>query len=290
MALLSAAAHLAGRLGVKFEAGTVDHGLRPESAREVELVARRTAALGLVHHRVSAPVARSAGLEAAARAARYAALEGLRQSRGLGHVATGHTASDQAETVLMRLARGASLAGVAGIQAARTDRVIRPLLFASRQDVERYVAAQGITAARDPMNADPQFLRVRIRQAVIPALEGAAGPGVEQAVARFAAFAAEDEVWLSDEARRALTLVRWAEDDSLEAEALCALGPPIARRVLALWLAAQGVELDSTVLEAALGAARHRARTPLPGDRLLAWTNGRVEVVQAPARHRRTSS
>lgn len=290
MTLLSGAARLAGRVGLTFEAATVDHHLRPEARAEVESVARFSKSLGVLHHVLDAPISGASGLEAAARTSRYAALESLRVERKLDQVATAHTASDQAETLLMRLARGTSLAGAASIHEARADRVIRPLLFATRTEVEAYVAARGIDVARDPMNADPTFLRVRVREQVLPVFEQAAGPGVERALARFAAFAAEDEAWLSAEASRALTLVRWPEDDTLEAEALGALGLPIARRVLALWLTGRGVPLDGALLEDALRAARDRATATLPGDRVLACTNGRVTVLPAPARLHATSS
>lgn len=290
MTLLSGAARLAGRVGLTFEAATVDHHLRPESRAEVESVVRFSKSLGVVHHVLEAPITERSGVEAAARTSRYAALEALRVERKLDQVATAHTASDQAETLLMRLARGTSLAGAASIQESRGDRVIRPLLFATRTEVEAYVAARGIEAARDAMNADPTYLRVRIREQVVPVFEQAAGPGVERALARFAGFAADDEAWLNAEASRALTLVRWPEDDTLEAEALGSLGLPIARRVLALWLTGWAVPLDGALLEDALRAARDRTTATLPGDRVLACTNGRVRVVPAPARLHATSS
>jgi len=290
MTLLSGAARLAGRVGLSFEAATVNHHLRSESGAEVELVRAFAASLGVPHHAIEAPITQSTGLEAAARAARYQALESCRRDRKLDLVATAHTASDQAETLLMRLARGTSLTGAAGIQETRADRIIRPLLFATRPEIEAYVAARKITVARDPMNADPAFLRVRVRQDVLPLLEAAAGPGVERAMARFSTFAAEDDAWLRAEAQRALTLVRWPEDDTLEAEALGALAPPIARRVLAIWLAEKEIPLDAELLEDALRAARERATATLPGDRVLACSNGRVTELPAPARLHATSS
>ncbi len=256
----------------------------------MELVARFAASLGVPHHALDAPIAESSGVEAAARTARYAALESLRSARALDFIATAHTASDQAETLLMRLARGAALAGAASIHELRADRVLRPLLSTTRGEVEAYVAARQLEVTRDSMNFDPHYLRVRIREQVLPALERAAGPGTERALARFASLAAEDEAWLSAEALRALTLVRWPEDDTLEAEALCALGLPIARRVLALWLSGRAVPLDAALIEDALRAARNRGTATLPGDRVLACTNGRVTVGPAPARLHATSS
>jgi tRNA(Ile)-lysidine synthase len=253
------------------------------------MVARFSSSLGVTHHVLDAPIGDASGIEAAAREARYAALEKKRAERSLDLIVTAHTASDQAETLLMRLSRGAALSGAASIHAARADRVIRPLLFATRKEIEAYVAARGIEVARDPMNADEKFLRVRMRKNVIPALETAAGPGTEQALARFAALAAEDDAWLAAEAMRAISLVHWP-DDTLEAEALSALGLPIARRVLAWWLGKKGVPLDGPLLEDALRAARDRSTATLPGDRVLACSNGRVTIVDAPPRLYATSS
>lgn len=287
MSLLSATARLGGRLGLQVEAATVDHRLRAESVGEVELVAAFAQKLGVVHHRIAGPVRGTTGIEAAARVERYAALEALRRQRNLDFVATAHTASDQAETLLMRLARGTSLAGASGIHENRADRVIRPMLFATRTEVEAYVSAMEMTVARDSMNVDPQFLRVRIRQDVLPALVKAGGPGVERALARFSAFAAEDEAWLGQEADRALGLILC--DDSLEVEALCALGGPIARRVLATWLSRHDIPLNGELLEDALRAARSRGTATLPLDRVLSCSNGRVYVRPAPPRLHATS-
>lgn len=289
MTLLSATARIAGRLGITVEAATVDHRLRPESGAEVRLVSQLAAALGVPHQVREAPIVAQAGVEAAAREARYAALEALRVERRLDLVATAHTASDQAETLLMRLARGSSLTGAAGVVERRADRVVRPLLFATRAEVEAYVTARGLEVARDTMNDDPSFFRVRVRQQVLPSLVTAAGEGAERALARFAWLAAEDDGWLQREAESALDRVRWS-DGTLEAEAVAALGPPIARRVLALWLRRQGVALDGPLLDDALRAVRERGTGTLTGDQVLACSNGRVQIVPAPARLHATSS
>jgi tRNA(Ile)-lysidine synthase len=289
MTLLSASARIAGRLGLTVEAATVDHRLRPESAAEVGLVARFAAGLGIVHHALEAPIAAGPGLEAGARAARYEVLEALRARRSLQWVVTAHSASDQAETVLMRLSRGASLGGAAGILERRDDRVLRPLLFATRAEIERYAQALQLPLVRDAMNDDPAFLRVRVRQEVLPRLVEAAGPGTERALARFAAQAAEDDAWLEAEAGRALLRVAWP-DGTLEVEALASLGRPIARRVLARWLSGQGVQLDGALIDDALRAARDAGTATLPGDRVLSSTNGRVKILLAPARLHATSS
>lgn len=282
MTLLSASARLAGRLGLQFEAATVDHGLRAGSDDEARRVGQRAAALGVTHHVLRAAVSNGPGVEAAARASRYAALEALRVERGLAAIATAHTASDQAETVLMRLVRGSALGGAAAIHAVRADRVVRPLLFATRADVEAWIAARGLEVERDPMNDDPRFLRVKVRQQAIPLLEGLA-PRATQALARFAGYAAEDDAWLTLEADHALTRVRW-DEGTLEVEGVLSLGRPIARRVIAAWLGGQGVELDGELIDEVLAAVRAGRLAPLPGDRLVGCKNGRVGVWAAPPR------
>lgn len=288
MTLLSGAARIAGRVGLRFEAATVDHALRPESKDEVALVARLATALGVPHHVLSAPV-HGPGIEAAARDARYSALERLRLERGLHAIATAHTASDQAETVLMRLSRGSALSGAAAIAEAREDGVIRPMLLLTRADVEAYVTARKFEVAHDAMNDDPQFLRVRIRREVLPAFVQAAGPGVERALTRFAAHATEDDAELRAQASAALARVSWP-DGSIEAASLTSLTRPIARRVMALWLGAQSIELDAELIDDALRAVKERSVATLPGDRLLACTDGRARVTAAPARLHATSS
>lgn len=286
MTLLSGLTRIVGRSGTRFEAATVDHQLRPESIAETELVARTAARLGVVHHvRIAKPA--EGGIEAGARAARYAALEEIRRERGLDFIATAHTASDQAETLLMRLSRGSSLTGASAILEHRDDHVIRPMLFLTRAEVERYVAALKLEVAHDAMNDDPQFLRTRIRKDVLPAFDAASG-GVERALARFASLAAEDDAELQSQAVAALNRCRWP-DGALEAIALTSLSRSIARRVLALWLTEHHVELDAALIDDCLNAARNRSVTTLPGDRVLICTDGRVNVAKAPPRLHATS-
>lgn len=286
MTLLSAVTRLPGRSGTRFEAATIDHQLRPESASETELVARTCARLGVTHHVRIAPPAKG-GIEAGARIARYEALHSIRRKRGLDFLATAHTASDQAETLLMRLSRGSALTGARAIHEHRDDQVLRPMLFLTRSDVERYVAALGLEVARDAMNDDPRFLRTRIRREVLPVFNAATG-GVERALSRFAALAAEDDGELQRQAVAALHRCRWP-DGSLEAIALVSLPRSIARRVLALWLSEHDVELDAELIEEGLNAARNRSVTTLPGDRVLICTDGRVNVATAPPRLHATS-
>lgn len=167
--LLLAAAALPGRV----EAVTVDHRLRPESAREAADVAALCARLGVPHATLGINVA-SGNVQAEARAARYAAMASWIAERGLAALATAHHADDQAETLLMRLNRASGVAGLAGArgrgQVPGTDiPLLRPLLDWRRADLGRIVAAARIEPAQDPSNVDEKYDRVRIRKALAEA-------------------------------------------------------------------------------------------------------------------------
>jgi tRNA(Ile)-lysidine synthase len=279
--------HGLSRLAAKFEytlhVAIIDHGLRPESTNEVDLVREHSRSLGLTFHTKRLRLTTTAGVEAAARVARYQALSELRSAAQLELIATGHTASDQAETVLMRLGRGASLRGAVGIQSERVDGVVRPLLFATRGETLAFVRALGLTVANDPMNFDTTFARVRMRQTVVPALSGALGPHVERSLARFAALAAEDEAYLEREAGRCWDLAVCA-DGSLDAFRVRALPPSLQRRVLVRLLEAHEVPVDSRLIDRALAGVAASRRVTCPRDLLLSCDNGRVRVVEAPPR------
>jgi tRNA(Ile)-lysidine synthase len=150
------------------EAATVDHGLRRESAAETAFVARLCAGLGVPHGALAVSVAAGGdGVQANARTARYAALEGWMAERGLPLLLTAHQADDQAETLLMRLNRGAGLAGLAGVRARRSlpggALVCRPLLGWRRSELAAVVSAAGLEPVDDPSNRDEAYDRARLR-------------------------------------------------------------------------------------------------------------------------------
>jgi len=145
---------------------TVDHGLRPEGRAEAEYVGAICAARCLPHDILHLQLSAGTG-QAEARVARYAALGAWCVANGLTRLATGHHADDQAETVLMRLARGAGLSGLAGVRAKRPlcSGVIleRPLLTRRKAELEALVTEAALTPVRDPSNEDPRFDRTGIR-------------------------------------------------------------------------------------------------------------------------------
>jgi len=174
----------------------VDHGLREDAGRDAEVV--RALALQGGSRAVirAARVDRErASLEAAARDARYAVLDGLAVELGLRWIVVAHTASDQAETVLMRLMRGTGVFGLAGIPAVRGI-YLRPLLGVTRAEVEAYCGRFEVMTAADPMNRDEAFLRNRVRHTWLPALRRE-NPRIDEALCRLAGAAADERAVLA---------------------------------------------------------------------------------------------
>jgi len=167
--LLLAGAALRGRV----DAATVDHGLRPENAREAEDVARLCARLGVPHATLRVSLA-AGNVQDAARNARYAALATWARERELAAVATAHHADDQAETLLMRLNRASGVGGLAGVRARGrlADApvvLLRPLLGWRRVELADIVIQTGVSVAEDASNTDDRFDRARLRKAMAAA-------------------------------------------------------------------------------------------------------------------------
>jgi tRNA(Ile)-lysidine synthase len=177
-ALLDALTRLAPPRGWHLTIAHVDHGLRPGSAGEAEVVAELASTRGLDFRALHVRVEPGGSLQDHARTARHRALREEAARVGAAVIALGHTADDQAETVLMRLLAGASPAGIPAM-AERERGLVRPLLRVWRDATIAYCAALGVEPLVDPSNADPRFLRSRIRHEVIPALE-AVFPGARR--------------------------------------------------------------------------------------------------------------
>ena len=196
MALASALAFEAPKLGIRAGGVTVDHGLQPGSdlrAAEVVAAADRDSASTRSSPSPS-PSAASGGPEAAARDARYAALDAAAERHGAAAVLLGHTRDDQAETVLLGLARGSgirSLSGMAAVSGAG-GRYRRPFLQLDRQTARKACMVQSLPVWDDPHNADPAYTRSRLRHEGLPALEKALGKGVVEALARTAQLSRDD--------------------------------------------------------------------------------------------------
>jgi tRNA(Ile)-lysidine synthase len=191
LALAAALAFEAPRLGLRGGGVTVDHGLQDGSAERAAGVAGTLRDLGLDPvHSIRVTVAAPgdggyAGPEAAARAARYAALDQVAATAGAAAILLGHTRDDQAETVLLGLARGSGARSLAGM-APVSGRYLRPLLPIRRAQTDAACAALGLRPWQDPHNSDPGYARARVRHRVLPLLEEQLGPGIVDALARTA--------------------------------------------------------------------------------------------------------
>ncbi|MFF5635674.1 tRNA lysidine(34) synthetase TilS [Streptomyces sp. NPDC012825] len=247
MALASALAFEARKLPVRAGGISVDHGLQDGSDTRAAEVVERMTALGLTpSEAVTVTVGREGGPEAAARDARYAALDAAAERHGAAAILLGHTRDDQAETVLLGLARGSgirSLSGMAAVSGA-TRRYRRPFLQLDRQTVRKACVAQELAVWDDPHNSDPAYTRSRLRHEGLPALEKALGKGVVEALARTARLSRDDADALDTWAADAETAVR-DEAGALECAKLFGLPPAVRRRVLRRAVIAEGAPAGS---------------------------------------------
>lgn len=231
LALAAACAFEAPRRSLRAGGVTVDHGLQPGSAQRAAELLECLRDLGLDPvQAVAVQVGTEGGPEAAARAARYAALEDAATATGAAAVLLGHTADDQAETVLLGLARGSGARSLAGMPAVRG--LYRRPLLGLRRDVVR-AASGGLPVWDDPHNADPAYTRARVRHEVLPILERELGPGVAESLARTADRLREDTEALERLASDALTTAA-QEDGGLDVEVLAGLPPAVRSRALRL--------------------------------------------------------
>jgi tRNA(Ile)-lysidine synthase len=195
LALAAAVAFEAVQAGVRAIAVTVDHDLQRGSADAADEAAAAARALGLEAVVVGVEVGTDGGPEAAARAARYDALRDAAIDYAATAVLLGHTLDDQAETVLLGLARGSGATSLAGMAPAVDEDEItwlRPLLGVRRATTRAACAAHDLVSWDDPQNLDERFTRVRVRQHVLPVLETELGPGIAEALARTAEQLRED--------------------------------------------------------------------------------------------------
>ena len=260
LALLVATCFVAPRLGVRAGAVTVDHGLQRGSltrARTVAAAAQRAGADPVSIWHVT--LGGTGGPEARARRARYEALTTAAASSRADAVLVAHTRDDQAETVLLGLARGSGARSLSGMP-ARSGLVRRPLLALPRTVVRQAagVAAHdlGIDVWDDPHNDDPAYARPRVRHSVLPVLEDQLGPGVAAALARTASLLRDDADALDDwSAQESARLVRTAPDGTRDVDAIGLSGLPRAVRARVLRQAAVDAGAPATHLTAGHVAA-----------------------------------
>lgn len=251
---------LAVAAGIEVTAVHVDHGLRSGSAAEADVVRDAALALGAAFRAEQVVVAPGSNLEARAREARRSVLP--------GDAMTGHTADDQAETLLLNLVRGAGLDGLAAMRPGPR----KPILGLRRSETTAVCLAAGLVPVVDPTNADPAFRRNRVRAEVLPLLDEVAGRDVVPLLARASALAREDIELLDGLA---------AGIDPLDAAMVAAAPAALARRALRRWLVAAAPPYPPTAaaIDRVLAVARGEAvATEVGGGLRVARTAGRLRL------------
>jgi len=249
---------------------TVDHGLRVESAGEAARVAELAAVLGVGHRVVSIDVAPGANLEARARDARLSALSACAEELGAPSVLLGHTADDRAETMLVNLLRGAGVDGLASVRRG----LRHPILDLRRSETEQVCRIEGLEPFIDPSNADPAFVRNRIRREVLPLLADVAGRDPVPLLTRQADVFASVSDHLRTEA---------AALDVTDASMLRDAPPAVARVAVREWLRRGVPEIhppDAATVERVLAVARGESRaTDVGAGRRVERTDMRLRLV-----------
>jgi tRNA(Ile)-lysidine synthase len=290
VALLDVLAGLARRGRFSIMAAHLDHGLRPDSALDAAFCAELCARLGVPFRSGTADVATrrrrdGGGLEEAARLERRAFLQAVRAEEGASWIALAHTRDDQAETVLLRLLRGAGASGLAAMRPRAGD-LLWPMLALSRGDVLDHLAARGLSAREDPSNADLALARNRVRHELLPYLERHFNPALREALARSASVFAEEADVLAAVAGDARRAQGRADDDGyvlplagLRA-APRALGRLSVRRALqeAGGLRGVGLKHVDAILDLAATPGPSGRRIALPGGREAVFSFGEVRI------------
>lgn len=281
LALAAVAAYFARRghvdgHPVSVGAVVVDHKLQPGSAGVAAATAAALTELGLAPVQVRTVDVAPTGMgpEAAARDARHAALEAAADDTGAAAILLGHTLDDQAEQVLLGLARGSGTRSLAGMRPVR-GRLLRPFLGLRRAETLEICAVEGLTPWHDPSNEDPTFARSRTRVEVLPMLEDKLGPGVAESLARTASILQLDADYLEDLASDTFARLQERSGTDISPElalpeaALRDLAPALRFRVIAKAAAAVGGQQPSyqRLLAAEALLRRHGSAGPveLPG-------------------------
>lgn len=260
---------------------TIDHGVRPESAGEAAAVARAARDLGCEAHLVTLDLQAGSSLQERARNARREAAQALAARAGYAAIATGHTASDQAETVLFRLARGTGRTGARGMAPVSGD-VVRPLLGVTRAATRAWCRERGVAFVDDPSNANRAFARARVRHGLLPAL-GLVHPGAERHVAAFADRMRDEDALLNE--LLDLAWHRCASGEGLLVDAFHA-EPPALRALLVRRLIDRaglpGEAQEARFVARVFQVARRGGRVDIPGGVALV-ERGSLLVESPPA-------
>jgi len=260
---------------------TIDHQLQDGSQIQARKVINQLERIGfteVISQEVD--VDQSSGLESGARDARYAVLHAIADQRGAVQIYLGHTRDDQAESVLLGLARGSGARSLSGM-ATVNGKIIRPLLSVTREVTEQACKDLGLDAWNDPHNFNTEFARVRVRTQVLPVMEKEIGPGVAEALARTAALLRDDA-----DALDALTDQSAQGQDlaSLDIEFLAGLPKAVRTRLIRRAIYAQGAPKGSltadhvSAVEALVTSWHGQGEISLPGGVKVARISGRLSA------------
>jgi tRNA(Ile)-lysidine synthase len=263
---------LAAAAGFAPVAVHVDHGLRPGSDAEADVVAGQARHLDVEFVAECVDVGCGPNVEARARDVRYDALERVRAARRACAILVGHTADDLAETVIVNLLRGSASTGLAGMPAVRGV-IVRPMLHIRRHETEALCAELGLDPVRDPTNSDTSLLRNWIRLELIPQLCERLDRDLTPVLVRQAGLLRDESEYLD-----ALARLAWPSDASVPAAVLAGLDPVLARRAIRQWLGPPPPTLHE--VERVLAVARGERRgTELRGGRRVERSGGVLRLV-----------
>jgi tRNA(Ile)-lysidine synthase len=282
LALAGAILKEATALTIKVIGVTINHQLQDGAKEQADKVKAQLLELGYLEVIIrDVTVSMSEGLEAGARAARYLALDAILNEVNAKQIYLGHTRDDQAETVLLGLARGSGTRSLSGM-AWKNKNYIRPLLSITREETEAACQELGLTPWRDPHNQNTDFTRVRVRENVLPVMEENLGPGISAALARSAALFRDDADALDELANREIEGLNLAD---LECSYLEKLPRALRSRILrrAIYAAgAPGGAISAEHLagvEALVTAWHGQGEVSLPGGVKVARISGRLSLL-----------
>jgi len=285
LALAYALIKEAPNLAITLIAVTVDHQLQTGSGEQAKKVQEQLKSMGyqeVIVEKVS--VVEKSGVEADARTARYAALDSIAHAFGASQIFLGHTRDDQAETVLLGLARGSGTRSLSGM-ATVNGKYARPFLQLTRSQTVAACDEAAITPWNDPHNANEKFSRVRVRNKVMPVMEDEIGPGIAAALARSAAILRDDADALDEMAQAVISRVDLSD---LDCAALAELPRAIRSRILRAAIYAAGAPSGSVSadhlsgVEALVTSWRGQGEASLPGGVKVARISGRLSLLARP--------
>lgn len=282
LALSYAVAIEAEKLALQVIGITIDHQLQKGSRTQAERVISQLHAMGIENAEIrTVEVDVTDGIEASARRARYDALEAASLYHGATTVLLGHTRDDQAESVLLGLARGSGTRSLSGM-AIRNGKYLRPLLGITRAETEAACHEVDLDVWQDPHNSDPQYLRVRLRLQAMPILEKSIGPGVSAALARSSQLLRDDADALDSWTDREFGEVDWR---SMSVDSLLILPRAVRTRLIRLAIYAAGAPQGSisadhvSAVEALVTSWRGQGEVSLPGGVKASRKSGRLSLL-----------